>query len=339
MITILQTHSFAALLLQGFFIRGRHSTYPQGVTPLNFFQPPPVPLQAMHHYQSVKVHDVGTASDDALTIPYNQLEQLKQNRDEKDPGDYFVHALLSGSYGRVYINTETGDACIVPEELQRTTAIRLNEIAMSIAIPAVTRGAEKHDIEEKELRKNRPNLYGSLDKPNLSFDSWDLKQGTNLWCLAALIEAVADKTLVLGIRDGVANWCGYTRVRLYDTQSSNAYFALVDAGLAGPSYSEDENSRYLVHRCAELVTAKNKAVGENYMQNLTRSWVTKKLAEFGIPVVAPAGPLSRDAVSDAAELFMVHEQQNILRTLFPLAQHQSAMQQAMSNAAHALQQR
>ena len=90
---------FTEMLMLGFFMRGRHGTYPNGLTALELFQNRQSSLNALEHYQSVKVHDVGTESDDALTLPYQSLVNKAQNTSYKvEAGNYLAQALLQGCY-------------------------------------------------------------------------------------------------------------------------------------------------------------------------------------------------------------------------------------------------
>jgi hypothetical protein len=331
---------FTEMLMLGFFMRGRYGTYPNGLTALELFQNRQSSLNALEHYQSVKVHDVGTESDDALTLPYQSLVNKAQNTSYKvEAGNYLAQALLQGCYPRVFIDTETGEACVVPAPVLEEVGARLDEIAKAAVLPVVTRGAEKFDLAEAALKQQYPNLYGMMNKPEINLNDSDLNKGSNLWCMAALLEAIETNVLTIGVAGGVAAKSSQRKVPLHNGGSANAYFLLVDTGLAGPCKSEYEHERYMSYWSAELSTEQNKFVDSAYMRNLVLAWVTKKLKELDVPTTGPAGPLTRGAVADAADLWLVQVQHDLLRILFPLTQELQHMQMAMSNAAYALSSR
>lgn len=168
---------FTEMLMLGFFMRGRHGTYPNGLTALELFQNRQSSLNALEHYQSVKVHDVGTESDDALTLPYQSLVNKAQNTSYKvEAGNYLAQALLQGCYPRVFIDTETGEACVVPAPVLEEVGARLDEIAKAAVLPVVTRGAEKFDLAEAALKQQYPNLYGMMNKPEINLNGLGSQQ-------------------------------------------------------------------------------------------------------------------------------------------------------------------
>jgi len=154
--------------------------------------------------------------------------------------------------------------------------------------------------------------------------------------MAALLDAITHKEVSISIVDGKQDLTGSSSIKLYSNSSQNAYFLLVDQGLAGLTAPTDTNSRYLEIWRAVLASTGNSDIDTEFMQQLTAAWVTKTLKGLGISNTGPSGPLSRAAVADAAELHELMAQQDILRILLPLAQSHQQMQTAMQNAAYAL---